>query len=241
MFLELSHFSVSISVRLLGCNRNNVADLRKEIMRRLGRLQEQAEKTSPKANTFWRDRPQESGQFSQQEQVPPHIHRPLLLLRWFPLNPTTPCSTYSNSKCCKKLSYWPRRSWLPASVLARMEIKGIWLHLLSVSQECTQWHISKRRKSFIVTEPCHDWILDKSRYKNKTKQKTEKMSITWPIISSIYSFTHPPIHPSLHISSQPASHPFSQTPIHPLTHLSSLLVISTYLPSQSAISSSIQA
>lgn len=67
----------------------------------------------------------------------------------------------STSKGCKGLTDRPRWSQMPAPELARTEVKGIWPQLLSSSQECTQWHISKRRKEvLIVIVPSQEGMLD---------------------------------------------------------------------------------
>lgn len=135
----------SISVRLLGCNRNNLADLSKiKFMRGPGILQKQASKTSPQQATSGGPAIRNQNSSSSRNrsihgspghygcwgddflQMPPH-HTLQPLLKFQVLQET---------------------AQLPAPELSRMTRKRIWTHLLSGSQECTQWHISKRIKSF---------------------------------------------------------------------------------------------
>lgn len=84
---------------------------------------------------------------------------------------------------------------MPASELTRMT-KRIWTHLCSSSQECTQWHISKRIKCF-NSHGALPW-LDAEQLKKERDG----------------------IHCVIYLPSQPASQPATLPPTHPPTHSS---------------------
>jgi hypothetical protein len=103
MCLDLSRFSISVLERLLVCNRNSLANLSKrEFMVRSRKVAETGLENKQKASNLWRPRHWKLVQFPQQTRF---IYRSTghFCCSISP-NATIPWNTYSNSKCCNKLS-----------------------------------------------------------------------------------------------------------------------------------------